>query len=194
MSHTLFYTLSGKMIDLSNITASDIDLDDILRGLSSQIRYNGQTVMPFTVTHHTLALWEFAYYTEAPLSLRQALLLHDMPEYLTGDIVTGVKTFLQPAYGELEARIHTALLEFFSVFAPTATVNSVVKQLDHAIYVAEAALLQNRVVPDQVDIDTALTRAVIAVANLPVETAEVMLHDRIVSDLYAGSTPKGLIN
>ena len=147
-----FATLSGACIDLNNIQPSLIHLNDILYGLIHTPRFNGQTSRPYSVAHHTLAMYE-AFEAREPVDpirpiVGRETLIHDVPEYITGDIVTGVKARFLDAYRQLETEIDQAVRVKFKIepVPPKIAelVRARVKALDFAAYVSEALILQCR--------------------------------------------------
>lgn len=61
---TWIQTYTGKAFQLDNPSAEDVDIDDILQGLSHMPRYAGQTIYSYSVLLHSLvvgilAIWHF---------------------------------------------------------------------------------------------------------------------------------------
>lgn len=73
-------TYSGGLFDLEAIDR--IETDDILIPLSRQVRFNGHTIVPWTVLQHSLACWKM-------IGLEG--LCHDFHEAYVGDICSYVK-------------------------------------------------------------------------------------------------------
>jgi hypothetical protein len=73
-------TYTGRLFDLELI--DQICTEDILIPLSRQVRYNGHTIVPWTVLQHSLACWKL-------IGLEG--LCHDFHEAYVGDICTYVK-------------------------------------------------------------------------------------------------------
>lgn len=104
--------LSGRRLDLLDPTPVDIEIEDIAHGLAFVARWNGQTLgdWPYSVAEHSLLVEEiFGRIGTAPPRWRLAALLHDAPEYVVGDMISPVKAAVGPGYGELEARLATAI-------------------------------------------------------------------------------------
>jgi 5'-nucleotidase len=105
--------LSGRRLDLLDPSALDIEIEDIAHGLARVARWNGQTLGAhiFSVAQHTLLVDAIAR-TLAPgmdRRLRLAILLHDAPEYVIGDMISPFKTVLGGAYKSVEARLLAAI-------------------------------------------------------------------------------------
>src|SRR3982074_1698639 len=84
--------LSGRRLDLLDPSPLDIEIADIAHGLARVARWNGQTkgAHIFSVAQHTLLVEAIARHRLGPLDQRLglALLLHDAPEYVIGDMIT----------------------------------------------------------------------------------------------------------
>ena len=91
-------TYSGKIIDICNPTAEDLDIIDITYALSNIPRFAGQ--VPFlSVAKHSLHVSELA-----PPELKLAALLHDASEAYIGDMISPIKNQMKE-YLELEEQI-----------------------------------------------------------------------------------------
>jgi uncharacterized protein len=104
--------LSGRRLDLLDPSPLDIEIADIAHGLARVARWNGQTegAHIFSVAQHSL-LTEALARDRAPLDRkgRLAVLLHDAPEYVIGDIISPFKAVIGDAYKVVEARLHAAI-------------------------------------------------------------------------------------
>jgi uncharacterized protein len=105
--------LSGRRLDLLDPTPMDIEIEDIAHGLAFVARWNGQTRgdWPYSVAEHSLLVEEIFGRQSPALAARWRLaaLLHDAPEYVIGDMISPVKAAVGPAYGELDARLASAV-------------------------------------------------------------------------------------
>jgi len=105
--------LSGRRLDLLDPTPMDVEIEDIAHGLAFVARWNGQTKGDFaySVAEHSLLVETLFARIDprAPVKWRLAALLHDAPEYVIGDMISPVKAAVGPAYGELDARLSTAI-------------------------------------------------------------------------------------
>jgi uncharacterized protein len=105
--------LSGRRLDLLDPSPLDIEIADIAHGLARVARWNGQTVGPhiFSVAQHTL-LVEAVLRAQTPRAdhrLRLAVLLHDAPEYVVGDMISPFKAVIGGSYKAVEKRLLTAI-------------------------------------------------------------------------------------
>jgi 5'-deoxynucleotidase YfbR-like HD superfamily hydrolase len=104
--------LSGRRLDLLDPSPLDIEVADIAHGLARVARWNGQTegAHIFSVAQHSL-LTETLARQRARLdrTSRLAVLLHDAPEYVIGDMISPFKTVMGGAYKAVEARLQAAI-------------------------------------------------------------------------------------
>src|SRR6476619_568559 len=89
--------LSGRRLDLLDPSPLDIEMADIAHGLARVARWNGQTLGAhiFSVAQHSL-LVDMIVRQGARFNrgICLALLLHDAPEYVIGDMITPFKAVL----------------------------------------------------------------------------------------------------
>lgn len=105
--------LSGRRLDLLAPAPKSIEIEDIAHGLARVARWNGQThgAHIFSVAQHTL-LVEAVLETQMPdadNALRLAILLHDAPEYVVGDMISPFKAAIGASYKSVEKRLLTAI-------------------------------------------------------------------------------------
>ena len=105
--------LSGRRLDLLEPSPLDIEMADIAHGLARVARWNGQThgTHIFSVAQHTL-LVEVVLRTRMPridTRVRLAVLLHDAPEYVIGDMISPFKAVIGGAYKAVEKRLLEAI-------------------------------------------------------------------------------------
>jgi 5'-deoxynucleotidase YfbR-like HD superfamily hydrolase len=104
--------LSGRRLDLLDPSPLDIEIADIVHGLARVARWNGQTVGAhiFSVAQHSL-LVEMIARQSARLDRpsRLAVLLHDAPEYVIGDMISPFKAVLGDSYKAVETRLLAAI-------------------------------------------------------------------------------------
>lgn len=116
--------LSGRRLDLIDPSPLDIEIEDIAHGLARVARWNGQTKGPnaFSVAQHTLVVDAVAARSAPDLgpSGRLAILLHDAPEYVIGDMISPFKALLDSEYKAIEARLLDAIHRRFGVPVPLA--------------------------------------------------------------------------
>jgi len=105
--------LSGRRLDLLDPSPLDIEIVDIAHGLARVARWNGQTIgaHAFSVAQHTLVVDAIATKTAPGLGAagRLALLLHDAPEYVVGDLISPFKAALSLDYRAFEAKLLAAI-------------------------------------------------------------------------------------
>ena len=138
--------LSGRRLDLLDPSPLDVELEDIAHGLARVARWNGQTVGPhiFSVAQHSLLVEAIGGHLDPalPNRMRLALLLHDAPEYVIGDIISPFKAVIGDAYKGVEARLLAAIhLRFGLPVDPGAPLKRLVKQADRIAAFLEATRL-----------------------------------------------------
>jgi 5'-deoxynucleotidase YfbR-like HD superfamily hydrolase len=105
--------LSGRRLDLLDPSPLDVEIDDIAHGLARVARWNGQTSgrHAFSVAQHTLLVDDIALVTSPGIgaSGRMAIMLHDAPEYVIGDMITPFKALLGGEYKAVEERLRQAI-------------------------------------------------------------------------------------
>lgn len=138
--------LSGRRLDLLDPSPLDVEIDDIARGLARVARWNGQTTgtHAFSVAQHTLLVDQVAGMTAPWLDAtgRLAVMLHDAPEYVIGDLISPFKVLLGGEYKAIEARLLAAIHRRFGVPAPLpARVSAAIKAADRIAAYYEATRL-----------------------------------------------------
>ena len=105
--------LSGRRLDLLDPSPLDIEIEDIAHGLARVARWNGQTRGDhiFSVAQHTLLVEEVARRRTGTIDSRLglAILLHDAPEYVIGDMISPFKAVIGGAYRAVERRLLVAI-------------------------------------------------------------------------------------
>jgi 5'-deoxynucleotidase YfbR-like HD superfamily hydrolase len=111
--------LSGRRLDLLDPSPLDIEIEDIAHGLARVARWNGQTsgAHIFSVAQHTLLVDEVARrrFGEPDRRLALALMLHDAPEYVIGDMITPFKAVIGDTYKVVEKRLLGAIHRRFGL-------------------------------------------------------------------------------
>ena len=137
--------LSGRRLDLLDPSPLDVEIEDIAHGLARVARWNGQTSGShiFSVAQHTLLVEAIA---RRRVSLdrraRLAILLHDAPEYVIGDMITPFKSVIGDSYRAVESRLLAAIhLRFGLPPALPAELTRLVKSADRAAAYLEATRL-----------------------------------------------------
>ncbi len=113
--------VSGRLVDLSDIKAEDINAYDIAWALSQINRYNGHSIVPVSVLSHT-GLCYYLAMSEAHAQRRQikpcdalGILLHDAGEAYVGERVWPLdETDLGKPLHELENKILSTILARFA--------------------------------------------------------------------------------
>ena len=138
--------LSGRRLDLLDPSALDIEIEDIAHGLARVARWNGQTTGPhiYSVAQHCLLVEALAR-AKAPgldRSRRLAVLLHDAPEYVIGDMISPFKAVIGDSYKAVERRLLAAIHRRFGLPAESAPeVVELIKTADRAAAYLEATRL-----------------------------------------------------
>jgi 5'-deoxynucleotidase YfbR-like HD superfamily hydrolase len=104
--------LSGRRLDLLDPSALDVEIEDIAHGLARVARWNGQTegAHIFSVAQHSLLVETVARQRGSlDRESRLAVLLHDAPEYVIGDMISPFKSVIGDAYKAVEARLLAAI-------------------------------------------------------------------------------------
>lgn len=103
------HTISGKQIDPENVTASDIDIEDIAHGLSKVCRYSGQREQFISVAEHSV--WVSR---NVPAKLALHALLHDAAEAYMGDVPSPIKRLCDD-FSSIERTFDNAVHERFGL-------------------------------------------------------------------------------
>jgi uncharacterized protein len=105
--------LSGRRLDLLDPSPLDVELEDIAHGLARVARWNGQTGGDhiFSVAQHALLVEALARTKQTRLDARGriAVLLHDAPEYVIGDMISPFKAVIGDSYKAVEKRLLAAI-------------------------------------------------------------------------------------
>jgi uncharacterized protein len=138
--------LSGRRLDLLDPSPLDIEIEDIAHGLARVARWNGQTsgTHIFSVAQHCLLVEAIARARQPRLdrALRRAILLHDAPEYVIGDMISPFKVVIGDAYKAVERRLLTAIHIRFGLPASLpAELTKLIKAADHGAAYLEATRL-----------------------------------------------------
>jgi 5'-deoxynucleotidase YfbR-like HD superfamily hydrolase len=138
--------LSGRRLDLLDPSPFDVELEDIAHGLARVARWNGQTAGShiFSVAQHSILVEAIAGHLEPgmPGPGRLAVLLHDAPEYVIGDIISPLKAVVGDSYKGVEARLLSAIhLRFGLPVDPGAALKRIIKRADRQAAFLEATQL-----------------------------------------------------
>jgi 5'-deoxynucleotidase YfbR-like HD superfamily hydrolase len=138
--------LSGRRLNLLDPSPLDVELDDIAHGLARVARWNGQTqgAHIFSVAQHSLLVEAIADCLDPEMTRawRLAVLLHDAPEYVIGDIISPFKAVIGDAYKSIEAHLLGAIHLHFGLPAePAAILKRFIKRADRQAAFLEATHL-----------------------------------------------------
>src|SRR4051812_39283337 len=138
--------LSGRRLDLLDPSPLDIELADIAHGLARVARWNGQTegAHIFSVAQHTLLvdIVARAKWPSIDRNARLAVLLHDAPEYVIGDMISPFKAVIGGSYKIVEARLLGAThLRFGLPVKWSAEIERMIKTADRGAAFLEATRL-----------------------------------------------------
>jgi uncharacterized protein len=138
--------LSGRRLDLLDPSALDIEVEDIAHGLARVARWNGQTsgTHIFSVAQHSLLVETLAHMRAPGLdrSRRLAVLLHDAPEYVIGDMISPFKAVIGDAYKVVERHLLAAIHRRFGLPAKSAPeLEKLIKTADREAAFLEATRL-----------------------------------------------------
>jgi len=138
--------LSGRRLDLLDPSPLDIEIEDIAHGLARVARWNGQTSGPhiYSVAQHCLLVEALARARVPRLetSRRLAVLLHDAPEYVIGDMISPFKAVIGDAYKAIEQRLLVAIHLRFGLPSKSASeLEQLIKFADRQAAFLEATRL-----------------------------------------------------
>lgn len=127
--------LSGRRLDLLDPSPLDVEIGDIAHGIARVARWNGQTSgdHAFSVAQHCLVVEEIARHLKPDLTAdwQLAVLLHDGPEYVIGDMISPFKAVMGGAYKAVEHRLQSAIHLRFGLPAEIPqSVKKLAKQAD----------------------------------------------------------------
>ena len=138
--------LSGRRLDLLDPSPLDIELEDIAHGLARVARWNGQTkgAHIYSVAQHCLLVEALARLRAPRLDRggRLAVLLHDAPEYVIGDMISPFKAVIGGDYKAVELRLLTAIHRRFGLPAEASPeIKTLIKIADSGAAYLEATRL-----------------------------------------------------
>jgi 5'-deoxynucleotidase YfbR-like HD superfamily hydrolase len=137
--------LSGRRLDLLDPSPLDIEIADIAHGLARVARWNGQTegAHIYSVAQHSLLVETLAHQGgRLDRKRRLAVLLHDAPEYVIGDMITPFKAVIGDTYKVVETRILAAVhIRFGLPVTLPADLITAIKAADRAAAYLEATRL-----------------------------------------------------
>ena len=123
--------LSGRRLGILDPSPLDIEIEDIAHGLSFLARWNGQTVgdHPFSVAQHSLLVENIfsMQYPDMDNPSKLFALLHDSAEYVIGDMISPLKSYLGGNYEELDENLTKAICMRFNI--PTKKIETIKKRI-----------------------------------------------------------------
>jgi 5'-nucleotidase len=127
--------LSGRRLDLLDPSPLDIEIEDIAHGLARVARWNGQTkgAHIYSVAQHALLVEALARAKVPRLDAKRrlAVLLHDAPEYVIGDMISPFKAVIGDSYKAVEHRLLAAIHRRVGLPSPLpATLQALIKAAD----------------------------------------------------------------
>lgn len=136
---TWITTYTGKTFDFVNPTPEMIDIADIAHSLAAQVRFNGHTLVPYSIGQHSMgvATWVFKELQDKAIALQG--LLHDATEAYVGDLVSPLKELI-PDFKQIEKRIWAVIATKFGV---PIELHPMVKETDLRILLTERNHLLN---------------------------------------------------
>jgi len=187
--------LSGRRLDLLDPSPLDVELEDIAHGLARVARWNGQTkgANIFSVAQHALLVEALARAKLPRLGRvgRLAVLLHDAPEYVIGDMISPFKAVIGDSYKAVERRLLAAIhLRFGLPATLPAELTALIKAADRSAAYLEATRLAGfdpaearKFFGAPPKFSTAIERDYLE--PWPVETAEARFKERVGKVLRA---------
>lgn len=148
-----FTSVSGRKIYVADPRPEDIDINDIITGLSNICRFGGQIDRNYTVLEHSLLV---AYGVADELmgnfsgglggdeiKVIRTALMHDSPEALIGDVVKPFKLMdTMSGYREIEDKWERVIAEKYDLFYPLP---DIVKRHDNRALATEFRDLRPRI-------------------------------------------------
>jgi 5'-deoxynucleotidase YfbR-like HD superfamily hydrolase len=183
--------LSGRRLDLLDPSPLDVEIEDIAHGLARVARWNGQTTGAhiFSVAQHTLLVEAIARVRSPRLDRKRrlAVLLHDAPEYVIGDMISPFKSVIGDAYKAVEARLLAAIhLRFGLPVKRESDLEALIKQADRSAAYYEATKLAGFAAAEAKRFFGPPPKLTAAVERdyltpWPAEVAEARLRERLLS-------------
>jgi len=180
--------LSGRRLDLLDPSPLDVEIEDIAHGLARVARWNGQTegAHIFSVAQHALLVETLARAKVPRLDAkgRLAVLLHDAPEYVIGDMISPFKAVIGGSYKAVERRLLAAIhLRFGLPARLPERLDDLIKTADRSAAYLEATRLAGfdpaearRFFGNPPKISHALERDYLT--PWPADTAQARFHER----------------
>lgn len=139
--YTLTLPESGISMDLLDPKSEDIDINDIVLGLSNSPRYTGQTDPTVNVAQHSVYTSQLVENEGYGAEIQMYALLHDAGEAYIGDIPRPVRKLMNSTEGtqfdRIENRILDTLWDSIELEEPSEEEWSVVMAADDKVLLYE---------------------------------------------------------
>ena len=93
---------------------AEIFIEDIAKSLSKQIRFNGLADKDVNVAHHSVNAAWLAEVKGYSFEVQLAMLMHDAPEYILGDMIRPLKS-LFPEFVVIENQLMVVIIRRFNL-------------------------------------------------------------------------------
>lgn len=128
----MFYTYTGKMIDVNNPNENSIDTVDIAHALSQLCRASGHFKHFYSVAQHSINAMREAVARGYSKRVCFACLIHDAQEAYLTDVPTPLKAELL-RYREIEKSFEKTVLKKYKLYPLTEEERKLVKEIDEAM-------------------------------------------------------------
>lgn len=141
----LVYTYKGRCYDVLNFTEDMVHLDFIIRSLSKQARFNGNTTNVadidffYSVAQHCVLGSQALLLMGKPKEAKY-FLFHEGAEAYISDVISPVKLLAKDIIKPIENKISEVIYKYFKV--PEDVDHKVLKMVDLNLYEMEATILQ----------------------------------------------------
>jgi 5'-deoxynucleotidase YfbR-like HD superfamily hydrolase len=113
-------TYTGRQFWPADPRPEDVRIEDIAHSLSNQCRFGGHVKRFYSVAEHSVHVARYLEWRGLPDGTKPKLLalyglLHDASEAYVVDVPRPVKYMLQPAYGDMEFVVLTAIHKAFGL-------------------------------------------------------------------------------
>lgn len=130
---------TGKVFNLIDPRAEDVDIEDIAHSLGMLCRYGGHSDSFYSVGEHCVVMSKFVSY-----HAKFHALIHDAAEAYVTDLPRPLK-WLFPRYRELEDEISDVIYEYLGVDTPSPEIKAEIKLADWRMCLTERAQLMDGV-------------------------------------------------
>ncbi len=174
---------SGRLFDLANPDANEIEIDDIAHGLAHTCRFAGQCKGFYSVAEHSVLVSNVVKHAKL------AALFHDAAEAFIGDMSKPLKLLL-PQYAKIEKAIERSIFQRFGIEWPAP---AEVKAADYSVMAAEQRIMMP-VGTNEWLIDANVRPADVDINRLNPSDAKKLFLDRYAELLRSTCTVESLAN